>query len=97
MHPALLDTRPGKTIDISFSLRQDPLEQALFGEYIYIYMQSINAIYIYAICKCNLYMQFIYAIYICNQYMQSMYAIYIYMQSIYAIYIYIYMQPIYAV
>ena len=38
MHPALLDTRPGTTIDISFSLRQDPLEQALFGEYIYIYI-----------------------------------------------------------
>ena len=33
MHPALLESRPAKTIDISFSLRQDPLEQALFGEY----------------------------------------------------------------
>ena len=33
MHPALLGGPPGKTIDISFSLRQDPLEQALFGEY----------------------------------------------------------------
>ena len=33
MHPGLLASRPGKTIDISFSLRQDPLEQALFGEW----------------------------------------------------------------
>ena len=32
MHPGLLGRPPGKTIDISFSLRQDPLEQALFGE-----------------------------------------------------------------
>ena len=32
MHPALLETGPGTTMDISFSLRQDPLEQALFGE-----------------------------------------------------------------
>ena len=47
-------------------------------------MQSI-----YAICKCNLYMQFIYAIYICNQYMQSIYAIYIYICNLYMQYIYI--------
>ena len=32
-HPALLAPRPGTTMDISFSLRQDPLEQALFGEF----------------------------------------------------------------
>ena len=33
MHPGLLATGPETTMDISFSLRQDPLEQALFGEY----------------------------------------------------------------
>ena len=31
-HPELLGTPPGTTMDISFSHRQDPLEQALFGE-----------------------------------------------------------------
>ena len=30
--PALCDRGPETTMDISFSLRQDPLEQALFGE-----------------------------------------------------------------
>ena len=32
-HPGLLGRRPETTMDISFSLRQDPLEQALFGEF----------------------------------------------------------------
>ena len=31
-HPELSEQPPGTTMDISFSLRQDPLEQALFGK-----------------------------------------------------------------
>ena len=34
-HPGLSEQAPGTTMDISFSHRQDPLEQALFGEYMY--------------------------------------------------------------
>ena len=47
MHPALLASRPEKTIDISFSLRQDPLEQALFGEYMYYTFAYFVYVYTY--------------------------------------------------
>ena len=55
MHPARLARGPGTTMDISFSLRQDPLEQALFGEFLHVYLHTffkvLLILMIFGVCQ----------------------------------------------